>query len=94
VTTVSRDTKLRARIARRLLGLGGASEVLVFAGEERPWGEKGVFMWHGQEGEGVLAGVEAPRIEAEPAPRAIAGLLHAEALAPHSGWPTIGKSIF
>ncbi len=77
ITTVSRDTALRARISKRLLELGGAAHVPVFAGAESPLGG-GLFLWHGREGEGILGEGEEPQIEAEPAADAIARLLREE----------------
>jgi purine nucleosidase len=65
VTTVSNDTELRARIAARMLGLAGASEVPVFEGERRPRNQaQERFAWFGHEarmaeGEGVAAPVHA-----------------------------------
>jgi purine nucleosidase len=75
VTTVSGDTQLRARIARRLLDLGGRADVPVFAGETRTRTGTDSFFWHGGEGEGILATGTVDDIEAEPAPRAIGRLL-------------------
>lgn len=75
VTTVAGNTRLRAQIARRLLDLAGHPEVPVFAGEERPHTAGGAFFWHGGEGHGILAPGDAPRIEDEPADRAIPRLL-------------------
>jgi len=65
VTTVSHDTELRARIAARMLGLAGASEVPVFEGERRPRNRaQERFAWFGHEarmaeGEGVAAPIHA-----------------------------------
>jgi purine nucleosidase len=56
VTTVSADTAARARIAARLLGIAGRTDVVVAAGvggfEDRAW--------FGHEGEGLVAGPDAP----------------------------------
>jgi purine nucleosidase len=77
VTTVSGDTRLRARIARRLLDLAGRTEVPVFAGEEKALTGTSSFFQHGGDGEGILEPGQAVEIEAEPATRAIARLLRA-----------------
>src|SRR5207237_8335416 len=53
VTTVSGDTTLRARLARRLLALGGQSAVPVGAGLASPTGP-GSPAWFGHEGVGVI----------------------------------------
>jgi purine nucleosidase len=71
VTTVARDTSLRARIAARLLALAGRSGVDVCAGEAAPLLRpmETTFGWWGHEaqcaGEGPLA------ISAEPGPERI-----------------------
>jgi purine nucleosidase len=50
VTTVTRDTQLRARIAAFLLGLAGRSDVDVCAGEVVPLlRSESVFVWFGHE---------------------------------------------
>jgi len=59
VTTVSGDTALRARIARRLLELGGRAEVPVGAGVPSPTEGPGSRAWFGHEGVGLLEG-DAP----------------------------------
>jgi purine nucleosidase len=71
VTTVAGDTRLRARIAARLLGLAGRSDVEVCAGEERPLlrGPER-FVWFGHEGRGLPDGPSA-RLPAESAPERI-----------------------
>lgn len=76
VTTVSGDTELRGRIARRLLELGGRADVPVYAGERAPLGPGGFFR-HGGEGTGILEPGRAPELETEPAPAALARLLRA-----------------
>lgn len=75
VTTVSHDTELRARIAARMLGLGGASEVPVFEGEQRPRNRaQERFAWYGHEAAMAEAqGAVAP-IHAETAAEAIVSL--------------------
>jgi purine nucleosidase len=77
VTTVSGDSRHRARIARRLLELAGRDDVPVYAGEEKPRSGDG-FFWHGGEGEGILEPGARVEHEAEPATAAIARLLRAE----------------
>jgi purine nucleosidase len=77
VTTVSGDAKLRARIAKRLLELGGHGDVPVHAGEGPPRSAAGAFYCHGREGEGILSPGDAPRVENEPAVDAIVRLLRA-----------------
>jgi purine nucleosidase len=54
VTTISGDTRLRARIARRLLALGGRSEVPVAAGVQEPILRQRSFLWLGHEGRGIV----------------------------------------
>jgi purine nucleosidase len=64
VTTVSGDTRLRARLARKLLDLAGAPEVEVAAGLATPTGPGRRDPWAGHEGEGVLEpGEELPLSE-------------------------------
>jgi purine nucleosidase len=71
VTTVARDTRLRARIAARLLGLGGRTGVDVCAGEAAPLlRPAGRFGWFGHEGQALADGPDAP-ISDEPAPERI-----------------------
>src|SRR5262245_22912722 len=54
VTTVSGDSTLRARIAARILALGGRAEVPVHAGCTEPLGGTAGFAWFGHEGTGIL----------------------------------------
>ncbi|MDF2650177.1 MAG: nucleoside hydrolase, partial [Paenibacillus sp.] len=54
VTTVYGDTALRARLAKKLLRLGGREEVPVFAGCEQTLSGSRKIAWAGHEGEGVL----------------------------------------
>lgn len=54
VTTVYGDTALRARLAKKLLGLGGRQEIPVFAGCSQTLNGKRKVAWAGHEGEGVL----------------------------------------
>jgi purine nucleosidase len=75
VTTVAGDTELRARIAARLLGLGGRAEVPVFAGERRPrMRSQERVSWFGHEPGMVPAGGPDAKVHAEPAPEAIVRL--------------------
>ena len=54
VTTVAGDTRLRARIAARLLGAAGRREVEVCAGDEAPLlRARDRFVWFGHEGRGL-----------------------------------------
>jgi purine nucleosidase len=75
VTTVAGDTELRARIAARLLGLGGRADVPVFVGERRPrLRSQDRVSWFGHEPGMVPEGGPDARIAAEPAPEAIVRL--------------------
>lgn len=56
VTTNDGDTTTRARIARRLLDVAGAGEVLVAAGGGMPLLRRTSGNWAGHEGEGLLEG--------------------------------------
>lgn len=71
VTTVARDTRLRARIAARLLGLAGRTGIDVCAGDAAPLLRPAArFGWFGHEGEALADGPDAP-ISDEPAPERI-----------------------
>jgi purine nucleosidase len=72
VTTVAGDVDARARIAARLLGLAGRSDVEVCAGERAPV-LRGAqrFPWFGHEGDGLADGPDVT-ISREPAPARIA----------------------
>lgn len=75
VTTVAGDTRLRAEIAARLLGVGGRAEVPVFAGRTRPrLRAQERFAWFGHEGEMLTEGAGSARIHDEPAHEAIVRL--------------------
>ena len=75
VTTVGGDTALRARIAARLLGLGGRTEVPVFAGERRPrLRPPERVAWFGHEPDMVPAEGPDAEIAKESAPEAIVRL--------------------
>lgn len=54
VTTVSGDVLLRARIAKKLLVLGGQPDVPVAAGVREPVLRQRSFLWLGHEGQGIL----------------------------------------
>lgn len=54
VTTVYGDVQLRARLAKKLLTLGGDSDTPVYAGIEKPLLHNREIFWPGHEGEGVL----------------------------------------
>ncbi len=77
VTTVTRDVRRRAAIARRLLDLAGRPEVPVYAGEAKALGPGPGFVWFGIEGEGILDPGADPRVEPRPAVDALAELLRA-----------------
>jgi len=60
ITTVAGDTRLRARIAARLLGVGGRPRVDVCAGEEAPLlRPRNRFVWFGHEGKSLPDGPDA-----------------------------------
>jgi purine nucleosidase len=54
VTHVTRDTRLRAAISRRLLDLAGRADVPVYAGSAGPLSGEQRFSWFGNEGDGIL----------------------------------------
>ncbi len=61
VTNVGRESRLRARVSRRLLELAGRTDVPVFAGCRVPLLAGNGYNWFGHEGEGILEpGVEPP----------------------------------
>jgi len=61
VTCVGRESRLRARIARKLLELAGCQHVPVYAGCRVPLLAGNGFNWFGHEGLGILEpGVEPP----------------------------------
>src|SRR5262245_4752676 len=81
VPHVTRDTRLRARISRRLLDLAGRPDVPVFAGLAAPRsGALDRFVWFGNEGDGILdpAAADDGVVPEEPATTAMARLLRAE----------------
>jgi purine nucleosidase len=55
VTTVSGDVRLRARIAKKLLTLGGRADVPVAAGVREPVLRRRGFLWLGHEGKAIVA---------------------------------------
>ncbi|MCZ7617526.1 MAG: nucleoside hydrolase [Myxococcota bacterium] len=71
VTTVAGDTRLRARIAARLLGAAGRREIEVCAGDEVPLlRARERFVWFGHEGRGLPDAADALLSE-EPAAQRI-----------------------
>jgi purine nucleosidase len=54
VTHVSRDTRMRAAITRRLLDLAGRPEIPVHAGCSAPLGGGETFAWFGHEAKGIV----------------------------------------
>jgi purine nucleosidase len=58
VTTVSCDTQLRGRIAKKLLTLGQRPNIPVAAGVRHPVLQQRNFLWLGHEGKGILDGGE------------------------------------
>ena len=58
VTTVSGDTDRRARIASRIVSLGGRERVPIAAGMREPWSGGDTFRWLGHEGVGIVDGTE------------------------------------
>lgn len=71
VTTVCGDTRLRARIGARLLGLAGRTHVDVCAGERAPLlRPESRFVWFGHENDPLPDGPDA-RLSDEPAPERI-----------------------
>lgn len=73
VTTVAADTSDRARIAARLLALGGRGDVPVAAGEREALLRRQRFPVWGHEGAGLGDGPTAP-LSGEPAPECICRL--------------------
>jgi len=61
VTTVSGDTELRARIARKLLALGGRPDVPITAGVREPVLRQRSFLWLGHEGQGIVDPSDHPQ---------------------------------
>jgi purine nucleosidase len=60
VTTVGRESVLRARIAAKLLALDGRSEIPVHAGCRVPLLLERAFPWFGHEGESLIEPTEEP----------------------------------
>jgi inosine-uridine nucleoside N-ribohydrolase len=75
---VAGDVTLRARIAARLLGIGGRSDVEVFEGEREPLLRRGRFSWFGHEGEALAVGPSSP-VRGEPAAQRIVRAAREEA---------------
>jgi purine nucleosidase len=79
VTTVAGDTRLRARIAARLLGAGGRTDVEVCAGDEAPLlRARDRFVWFGHEGRGLPEAPDAV-VSDEGAPERIVRAAHERA---------------
>jgi purine nucleosidase len=77
VTTVGRESGLRARVARKLLELAGRGDVPVFAGCRVPLLAGAGFNGFGHEGVGILEPGEEPPIESEHAVDALLRLFGA-----------------
>ena len=71
VTHVSGDTRLRARISKKLLRLAGRDDIPVYAGCETPRSGGKEFAWFGHEGEGILDAGEDLDVCPEPAAEAL-----------------------
>jgi len=71
VSTVAGDVGLRARIAARLLGLAGRTDLEVFPGEGDALLRRGRFSWFGHEGQALAAGPSAPVREERAAARIV-----------------------
>lgn len=78
ITTVGNESRLRARIAAKLLALAGRSDVPVHAGCRVPLAGGDGFNWFGHEGESLLEPTEEPPIAAEHAVDALRRWLRAE----------------
>ena len=75
VTSVGRESRLRARVAKKLCQLAGRAEIPVYAGCRVPVLAGSGMNWCGHEGEGILEPGEEPPIEPEHAVQAIGRLL-------------------
>jgi purine nucleosidase len=78
VTHVSGDTRLRARISRRLLDLAGRADVPVYAGRRTPLDGGERFVWFGTEGKGILDDRAATPLPDEDAVEALCRLFRAD----------------
>jgi inosine-uridine nucleoside N-ribohydrolase len=87
VTHVSRDTRLRARITRRLLDLAGRGDVPAYAGCAATRGGGDTFAWFGHEGEGIIDGAYDPALPDEHAVDALLRIFHSE---PHIELVAVG----
>jgi len=65
ITSVGRESRLRARVTRRLLELAGRTEIPVFAGCRVPLLAGSGFNWFGHEGEGILEPGSDPPLASE-----------------------------
>jgi purine nucleosidase len=74
VTVVSGDVALRARIARKILSLGGRADIPVFAGMSEPSCEHRNFLWLGHEGRGIVGDDEPIDINTGNAANVLAGM--------------------
>jgi inosine-uridine nucleoside N-ribohydrolase len=63
VTCVGRESKLRARIAKRLLELAGRRHIPVYAGCRVPLLAGAGYNWFGHEGQGILEPGVEPELE-------------------------------
>ncbi len=77
ITHVGRESRLRARISRKLLELAGRKEIPVYAGCRVPVLGGDGFSWFGHEGVGILEPGEEPAPEHEHGVSALARLLRA-----------------
>jgi purine nucleosidase len=80
VTHVGNESALRARVSKRLLELGGASEVPSYAGCRVPVLAGPRFNWFGHEGEALLEPGREPAIEEEHAVDALLRMSREEPL--------------
>ncbi len=78
VTTVGAESRLRARVARKLLELAGRPDVPVYAGCRLPVLAGPEFGASGHEGVGILEPGEEPRVEGEHAVDALLRLFAAK----------------
>ncbi len=65
VIATGTEAGLRARIAKKILVLGGRGDIPVYVGASEPVGE-GALYWFGHEGQGIIDDADVLDIEAEP----------------------------